>query len=691
MGIPLCFKHVKIQKIGTREEFIVFWHHQTPEGNHLGRNFNRMNFVWLDINASWSHSSLALPALHANLLPQTAAKCNMQVVRGTIKSPAAQIVQETAALQPTYIFATAWLFNINYLNEVLCRISALCRPEGIFLGGPEFMGCNRGFLQANRHITAVFKGEGEETFEPFISSLLAADGAWRNLPGFEYIQKGEYRQSNAVTVKDFPKINIPDNSSLFSWNKSFVQLETSRGCFNSCRFCVSGIEKCPIQNIPIEELRTRLKNIAARGIKQVRVLDRTFNGNPTRALQLLELFGEFASQLNFHLEVHPALLFPATEDSAGSRAQNAPVLCSNHENSAFQAQNTPVLCSNHENSAFQAQNAPVLCSNHENSAFQAQNAPVLCSNHENSAFQAQNEPNSCSEGSRDKYLGDSPVGKLRNALAAVPHGLLHIEAGIQTLRQDVLDNCSRKGSCAQAVKGLEFLISCGKFEVHADLIAGLPGYSYRQLLEDTMQLMNTGPAEIQLESLKLLPGTYFRIHSRKLGIRYSPAPPYEALRTPHINYGELGKAMVLSKILDLWYNDAKWREPFRKIFACNLPLMEKLIAELNGNEILTQPLSLENKGLLLYRFCKENAPQAATLISLQWIRNGLSMKKEPAENFTRWEMKEGTHTNPLYIENDPRYKYWHITIGNTRYWFSFNKEIERIAPCSHFEQEIPQQ
>ncbi len=285
-------------------------------------------------------------------------------------------------------------------------------------------------------------------------------------------------------------------------------------------------------------------------------------------------------------------------------------------------------------------------------------------------------------------LGKSPVGKLREALARVPEGLLHIEAGIQTLRQGVLDNCTRKGSCAQAVKGLEFLIGCGKFEVHADLIAGLPGYSYPHLVEDTLQLMQIGPAEIQLESLKLLPGTYFRINAEELGIRYSPAPPYEVLKTPHISYAELGKAMVLSKVLDLWYNDAKWREPFREIFATDQALLEKMIAELQGSEILAQPLSLENKGLLLYRFCKQNTPELAPLISLQWVRNGLSMKKEPAENFTKWEMKEGIHTNPLYMENDPRYKYWHITTGTTRHWFSFNKEIERIAPCGYFAEKL---
>lgn len=586
-----------------------------------------MNFVWLDINASWSHSSLALPALHANLEPQTREACNIQVVRGTIKSPVQQIVEEMAQLQPTYIFATAWLFNINYLNEVLGRVAALCNPTGIFLGGPEFLGDNREFMAAHPYVTAVFKGEGEEMFEKFISSLLAQDGKWKELTGFEWVEPAAecgYHSSKAVTVSKFAEVEYPEKSPLFSWNKSFVQLETSRGCFNSCRFCVSGIEKNGIQNIPIGELRSRLLNIVEHGIKQVRVLDRTFNGNPTRALELLELFKEFAGKLNFHLEVHPALLFPVGEDSAAGRS---------------------------------------VGEDYAENDYDANESPA--------------------ENSTAGGIKESAVGKLRKSLAKVPEGLLHIEAGIQTLQQDVLDNCARKGSCAQAVKGLQFLIGCSKFEVHADLIAGLPGYTYSALVEDTMEMMRIAPAEIQLESLKLLAGTHFRINAGNLGIKFSPAPPYEVLETPHITYSELGRAMTLSKILDLWYNDAKWRAPFREIFSSRQELLHQLIEELFGTDYITQPLSLENKGLLLYRFCKQHIPELAPLISLQWVQNGLSIKKEPAENFAKWEMGQGTENNPLFVEGDPRYKYYYLTIGDIKHWFSFNKEIERVAPCGY--------
>lgn len=586
-----------------------------------------MNFVWLDINASWSHSSLALPALHANLTESTQQECNMQVVSGTIKSGIPQILEELQAKEPQYIFATAWLFNIDYLNQILSRTSSLCPIKGIFLGGPEFLGNNREFLESHKYVTAVFKGEGEDTFEPFIRSLLNEDNSWKRLPGFEWIEGEKYFSSKSVAIKDFTSLQPPEKSPLFRWDKQFVQLETSRGCFNSCRFCVSGIEKAPIQNIPIPELRNRLRNIAAKGIRQVRVLDRTFNGNPGRALELLELFNEFAGQLNFHLEVHPALLFPPDKSSP-------------------------------------------IC-----------HAP------------SQNEGEAeCTTTTRiaGEYTGnmESPVGKLKRKLAEAPKGLLHIEAGIQSLRQQVLDNCTRAGSSDSAIKGLEFLAGINSFEVHADLIAGLPEYSWMELLQDAAALMEIGPAEIQLESLKLLPGTYFRNNAAQLGIKYSPVPPYEVLSTPSISYKELGRAMTLSKIIDLWYNDPKWKETFREVISADKGVLETLVEELAEKEILNQPLSLESKGILLYRFCKTHIPEKAQLISLQWVRNGLSIKKEPAEGFIRWDMNGNGPANPLFIEKDPRYKYWYIEIGDTRHWFSFNKEVERVAPCNYTTEDI---
>ncbi len=250
-----------------------------------------MNFIWLDINASWSHSSLALPALHSQLDSNIKQECNWQVVRGTIKSSISSIVEQTIKTEPSYIFATCWLFNINYINEVLSRVAAISKPKGIFLGGPEFLGNNYEFLLSKPYITAVFKGEGEDMFPMFVESLLKQDSRWKQLEGWEYIENGKYHTTAEQSVKDFSQLKYPEGSEFFCWDKSFVQLETSRGCFNRCRFCVSGISTATVQDIPIKNIRNRLENIAAKGIKEVRILDRTFNANAARAKIVFFIIG----------------------------------------------------------------------------------------------------------------------------------------------------------------------------------------------------------------------------------------------------------------------------------------------------------------------------------------------------------------------------------------------------------------
>ncbi len=546
-----------------------------------------MKLLWLDINSSYSHSSLALPALHSQLNYQTLDKIEWSVVNGTLKSDDQQIISQILKYSPDYIFSTGWLFNINYITNVLEKVHAINPDINIFLGGPEFLGNNEQFLRTNRYVASVFKGEAEEVFNEFIlalkeeTNIIEECDGWRNLPGFEYISdENIYISKESVIVKNFAKLSAPESSCFFNWDKPFVQIETSRGCFNSCRFCISGIDKSPVQDIDIEKLRERLYLIKSKGIKEVRVLDRTFNANSNRAIELLNLFNEFYPDIQFHIEVHPAML-----------------------------SNT-----------------------------------------------------------------------FKEAINNIPIDLLHLEAGIQSLSQDVISTAQRKGSVEKALEGLKYLVGTEKFQVHADLIAGLPNYTYKSLIEDTLILMDIGVQEIQIETLKLLPGTCFRNNSKDLEISFSPSTPYQVLSTKSITFDELRKAMVLSKIIDFWYNDIKWQKTFTSIFKQSPYLMETLIEKLHNTEYVTQPLSFESKSLLLYNFIKEHHPDKLFEISLQWINNGLSLKKEPANILKNWVPNNIEIENPIYIENDTRVKYFYAENQHKKYWFAFNPSLERNKP-----------
>ncbi len=121
-----------------------------------------MKLLWLDLNSSYAHSSLALPALHAQIANNTDIEWCM--VSATINENTGSVVNQIYRHQPDIIAATNWLFNHEQLLHIVSRAKALLPHCCVILGGPEFLGDNEAFLYKNKFVSGVFRGEGEETF-----------------------------------------------------------------------------------------------------------------------------------------------------------------------------------------------------------------------------------------------------------------------------------------------------------------------------------------------------------------------------------------------------------------------------------------------------------------------------------------------------------------------------------------------
>ena len=538
-----------------------------------------MKLLWLDLNSSYAHSSLALPALHAQIADDTTIEwC---VVSATINENTGSVVNQIYRHQPDIIAATNWLFNHEQLLHIVSRAKALLPHCCVILGGPEFLGDNEAFLYKNKFVSGVFRGEGEEVFPLWLKVWNQPRKEWKSITGLCYLnESGEYQDNGLARVMNFSELVPPEKSRFFNWSKPFVQLETTRGCFNTCAFCVSGGEK-PVRTLSLEAIKERLDVIHEHGIKNVRVLDRTFNYNNKRAKELLNLFREYPD-ICFHLEIHPALL----------------------------------------------------------------------------------------------------SDKLKQKLATLPKGLLHLEAGIQSLRENVLEQSRRIGKLSDALAGLHYLCSLENMETHADLIAGLPLYHLSEIFDDVRTLAEYGAGEIQLESLKLLPGTEMRRRADELGIQYSPLPPYEVLQTREITVDELQTAHYLSRLLDGFYNTPTWRNITRILILENPHFIHDLLDHLVRTDVIDTPLSLERRGLILYDFCKNHYPDYLTQVSIAWIEAGMSLKKAPAEKVRTkrqlppesWEVVYGAYRENLRLCFLP------VDEEGHGYWFGFESEIQKIQP-----------
>lgn len=543
-----------------------------------------MKILWLDINSSYSHSSVALPAIHAQVADRT--EWEWSVVRGTINDSPGALAAAVAEHDPDLIAATFWLFTHKMQLEVLSRAVQLLDGVKVVCGGPEFLGDNEQFLRANPFVTAVFRGEGEVAVPKFLSSIDDETG-WTEVEGLCWVSQmgGDYHDNGIAKVMDFSSLKYPEESRFFNWDKPFVQLETTRGCFNTCAFCVSGGDK-PVRYQSIEQVKSRLENICAHGIKDVRVLDRTFNYDLDRACQMLDLFAEYDGRMRFHLEIHPSLLSDILKDK----------------------------------------------------------------------------------------------------ITSLPSGLLHLEAGIQSLDSTVLTESGRKGSLESSVNGLKFLCSSSNVQTHADLIAGLPGYSLEMLCSDINRLIETGVDELQVESLKVLPGTQMRTMAKEHGLRYSPLPPYEILKTSAMSPSDLKTAMQISRMLDFYYNCQTWQGVITKLISHDSSFVAGFTEHLRRIMVLDSPLSMERRGVILYEYCLENYSEMLSDVSQAWIKAGLSIKKSPAGEIIKIKnvyafLNEGQYrVIAEYGELLPTHRYYLHSSPDRKFLFGYDSELHQPSP-----------
>ena len=118
-----------------------------------------MKILWIDLNSSYAHSSLALPALHAQIM--TDPSIEWEIVSATINENTGMIVDEIYRHRPDILAATTWLFNHEQLMHVASRVKALLPEACLVLGGPEFWETMKS-SSAKIHLWIVFSEEKEK-------------------------------------------------------------------------------------------------------------------------------------------------------------------------------------------------------------------------------------------------------------------------------------------------------------------------------------------------------------------------------------------------------------------------------------------------------------------------------------------------------------------------------------------------
>jgi hypothetical protein len=540
-----------------------------------------MHITWLELNCSYSHAGI-VPALLANAMPPESG-VSWQVVRGITAQDSGELARAVVASRPNVVGATLYLFNRRAVLDTLARVRALAPGCRIAVGGPECLGDNRALL-ADGSIDVAIRGEGEEAFAAWVERLQTG-GDWHGIAGLCWQDAGGVYQDQgqAPAWHGFATARFPAESPLLGENRPFIQYETARGCAGHCTFCTSG-DSGGVRLKPLETIAGELAALRDRGIREFRLLDRTFNLPVSRCVALLRLFRETFPDLRFHLEIHPGLLTP----------------------------------------------------------------------------------------------------EIREELLRARPGQLHVEAGVQSLSPEVLAAVGRPTDVERVLSGLRFLLSCSSFETHVDLLAGLPGQTYDQLMQDAARLVALGPAEIQLELLKLLPGTPLRREAPERGLVFSPAPPYEVLRTPGFPSDDLASCEKLSRLLDRFHNPPGLRHVFRALVS-DAPSLRHLLFRADEADLLDAPASLRRRLSFLAREAEHN-PLALEHAQLAWFQQGLSPDAAPwpSQSWPGAPPPDAVAREGAPPEDFSRVRVRHLPAGEREYWFVYDRSVTPHRPvCTY--------
>lgn len=248
---------------------------------------NSLQIKLVAINARYTHSCLALFCIRHELekyLPQHP----VILYQFSINESYHEMVLQLTAGTPDAIFISAAIWNSEIVIKLIADLKR-CLPDcQIVVGGPQaeivFNVCNG--------LCSVVYGEIEGIDPVFYSDLEAQK------------LKNQYRGTfQAIKDKGIPIVYKDSDFDEYLQNRH-IYYESSRGCPFSCSYCLSAVE-VGVYHKDLEQVKAELKQILSHQPKVLRFIDRTYNDNWRRALDIWQYLMEQDCETLFHFEIAP--------------------------------------------------------------------------------------------------------------------------------------------------------------------------------------------------------------------------------------------------------------------------------------------------------------------------------------------------------------------------------------------------
>ncbi|MGB5685875.1 MAG: DUF4080 domain-containing protein [Candidatus Electrothrix sp.] len=239
-------------------------------------------FHLISINCRYSHSCLALFYVR-NALEQQLPEQPLVFSQFTINDPYYATLLRISGESAQAIFFSVYIWNHNVIRRLVNDLARLRPNLAIILGGPQAQALGELPEQCT-----LFLGEIEGAPEAFYRDL--KKGCLQPL----YCAERPKTFASPYRREDFT--GALKNRQLY--------YESSRGCPFSCSYCLSSGSQ-GVRHKPVDLVKEELTALIAADPMIIKLVDRTFNDQPERALSIWQFLINQAEQVRFHFEIAP--------------------------------------------------------------------------------------------------------------------------------------------------------------------------------------------------------------------------------------------------------------------------------------------------------------------------------------------------------------------------------------------------
>lgn len=279
-----------------------------------------MRILLTAINAKYIHSNLAV----YNLKAVTAKYGDqIEIAEYTINQQPDEILADIYKKQPDVIAFSTYIWNRRMVGELITELSKVLSQAEIWAGGPEVSYDAEAFLMEYPKARGVMRGEGETVFPALASLYIEGTGSFQTIAGITYRNNHGELQIN----EDGAPANMDELPFVYGHLEDFshkiIYYESSRGCPFRCAYCLSSLEK-KLRFRSLDLVKKELGFFLQAKVPQVKFLDRTFNCNPRRTVDLWQWILDHDNGItNFHFEIAADLI---TEEELAIMEQMRPGL-----------------------------------------------------------------------------------------------------------------------------------------------------------------------------------------------------------------------------------------------------------------------------------------------------------------------------------------------------------------------------